>query len=59
MELSSELCRRIAQDAANLQMRGNGRTQWNEDDYNHAARTFNDLEERRARLFPAEGSVAA
>jgi hypothetical protein len=41
--LDRDLARAIGQDAANAQMRKQGRTQWNLDDWNLAARITNDL----------------
>ena len=42
-----EVARAAAQDAGNRNMRENGRTIWNQDDYYKASREYN-------RLYPAE-----
>jgi hypothetical protein len=46
--MTQQLARAAATDAANRQMREAGRTKWNEDDYDLAAREFN-------RLWPEPG----
>lgn len=38
-----ELARAAAQDEGNRNMRRNGRTEWNHEDYNAAARLLNTL----------------
>lgn len=47
IEMTRTLANAAAMDAANRNMRKNGREQWNEDDYNIASREFN-------RLWPTE-----
>lgn len=41
--LTYELAMAAARDAANLQMRANGRKKWNRDDYNAACVVFEEL----------------
>ena len=43
MTRTIKLARAAGQDAANRQMRAEGRTEWNAADYRLAARTMNDL----------------
>lgn len=56
MTMTRETARAAAMDAGNRNMRENGRTKWNEDDWNVAAREFNRLwseaKERRRRHEP-------
>ena len=42
MKMTYSLAHAIGTDAANRQMRASGRSAWNEEDYDLAARTFND-----------------
>jgi hypothetical protein len=41
--MTCELARSIAQDAGNKNMIEHGRTEWNEDDWNVAAKTLYEL----------------
>ena len=41
--MDMRIARAAAKDAANRQMRAEGRTVWNKDDYELAVRTFNRL----------------
>ena len=41
--LTPEICRAAGNDVANARMRSEGRTSWNEDDYNAACRECNRL----------------
>ena len=43
MRMTYELAFAISTDAANRNMREHGRTTWNEDDRNLAAKKFNEL----------------
>jgi hypothetical protein len=43
MRITYKLAHAAGMDAANRQMRENGRSAWNEDDYNLAAATMNRL----------------
>lgn len=43
LTVTIETARHAGQDAANRQMRSEGRTEWNAADYALAARTMNDL----------------
>lgn len=43
IELTEELCRAAAMDAANRNMRKSGRTIWNKEDYNIAVRELERL----------------
>lgn len=43
IKLDLRLARDIAQDYGNRNMRKNGRTEWNNDDWNIASKTLNDL----------------
>ena len=43
MKLTADLARAIARDEGNRHMRQHNRDQWNEDDYNAACQTLNDL----------------
>jgi hypothetical protein len=46
IKLDQELVRAYATDEGNRSMRKAGRKAWNEDDYNVAARTYNELLEK-------------
>jgi len=41
MKMTYRIAHSLGMDAANQQMRDNGRAVWNEDDYNLAAKTLN------------------
>ena len=43
IELDYDLCMAIGHDAGNHSMRKHGRVAWNEDDWNVAAETTNEL----------------
>lgn len=43
LTMTREIAWAIALDRANARMRDGGRTTWNEEDYNHAVHTFNQL----------------
>jgi hypothetical protein len=43
MKMTYTIAHAAGWDAANKQMRAAGRTAWNEEDYNLAARTMNEL----------------
>ena len=43
VELTYDICMAAGQDAGNRHMRKHGRTAWNEDDWNAAARVSNEL----------------
>lgn len=47
IEIDYKLAHSIAQDQGNRNMKANGRTSWNEEDWNIAAKTMNDLLDRR------------
>lgn len=52
LTLNQALCYAIGRDAGNRSMRRHGRTQWNESDYNVAAKAYqramNPLKRKRA-----------
>ena len=50
MKMTYRLAHAIGADTANRQMRASGRAAWNEEDYDLAARTFNDCFPRCAQL---------
>lgn len=58
-EMTYDLAMAIGKDAANQQMRKAGRTQWNLDDWNRAAKVFAQVyggrehEDRQRALLPA------
>jgi hypothetical protein len=43
MKMTAAIARAAGWDAANRQMRKRGDTKWNEDDWNLAAKIFNEL----------------
>ena len=55
MTLTTAIAHSAGQDAANQQMRSEGRTTWNLADYNLACKTFGELEDRREAAQPLKG----
>ncbi len=49
IKLDKEMVRAYAMDEGNRSMRKAGRKVWNEDDYNVAARTYNELMDKVER----------
>lgn len=43
MKMTHKIAMAAGQDAANRNMKRNGRTEWNEEDWNVACETFNKL----------------